>query len=325
MERRSDFDVSGGNAEERGRNVLSELLGHTADGSRIAQDEFEVIAHENGKYTVVLPGVTDLSNPDLGLNDEHRTVRDLDQHALQSNLREGVGNNRYAQMVQEWFERQIESGAIPEGADVMLVGHSFGGDTAFDLAGSSEFNGGLVNVTHVVSAGYASEHQLHAIPDGTEAFVFQNIYDVPTIAESLPHSGETFRDGGRIAVEGVEDVAGLTNRGINGIGSVVEFGVDLLPGGLEADLPDLPEHVTFVSDNRTGPGGALITEFDGGYDSLARAGHGQEIYIDYLQGDGVNNEQLNAYLASIDEAGYGTDGESYAIDVSVPTTPQGGS
>ena len=329
IEHRTGFTADGSGDLARGRHALTTMLDFTGDSTQLAEDEFGLVDHGNGHYTVVLPGVTDLSSPNIGYNDRHRSVRDLDQEAAASNIFNGVDHNGYAQMVRHWIQDQIDAEAIPLGANIMLVGHSFGGDTAVDLASDPQFNGEMVNVTHVVSAGYASEHQLGSIPDGTEVLVLQNIYDVPTLAESVPSAlwgdeEELARTVGRIGVEGAEDTAGAAGRGINALGGLVEDGIATFPGSPSVELPDLPTHVTWVDDNRRGPDGELITEFDGGYGSLwnpedgVRVGHGQEAYTGYLNGDGLENAELDDFLTSIGSDGYSQSGDAIAIDVSVP-------
>ena len=55
-----------------------------------------------------------------------------------------------------------------------------------------------------------------------------------------------------------------------------------------------------------------VRQFDGGGEG---AGHHQNNYIEYI--DGTSDPELDRYLSSIAEAGYGASGEVIAIDVTV--------
>ena len=57
----------------------------------------------------------------------------------------------------------LRAAGVPAGSSLMIVGHSFGADTALDLAADREFNGGEYTVTHVVAAGYYSQPQLASV------------------------------------------------------------------------------------------------------------------------------------------------------------------
>lgn len=71
---------------------------------------------------------------------------------------------------------------------VLIVGHSFGAKTTLDLASDPDFNGGLVNVTHVVAAGYHVGPQLTHVVNDTKVGVLQNTSDVVVQGERLLHT-----------------------------------------------------------------------------------------------------------------------------------------
>jgi len=190
---RKPFEVSGANQADIGRAVNERALQDTADDGQIQRDEFEVVELENGKYIVVLPGVIDLSDkvqfkgtppfvekPHFGWDPDSRSVRDTEMAAARSSTSTGIDDNLYAEMVRDYMNENV-----PKGADIMIVGHSFGADTALDLASDSTFNNPETgfNITHVTAAAYYSQPQLRHIPDGTEVLVLQNTRDVPVIAE----------------------------------------------------------------------------------------------------------------------------------------------
>lgn len=169
-----------------GNTTIANLLTLMGDRRYISPDEFAAILHTNGNLTIVLGGVTDLSKaPRLGYDPRNKTVRDLDKSALRSLWTTDLSSNRYAQMVADWVRHAIDQGLVKKGAQVLIVGHSYGADTAFDLAGDADFNGSLVNVTHLVAAGYHNEHQMSSLADQTKAMVLQNVHDAVHVAEGV--------------------------------------------------------------------------------------------------------------------------------------------
>ena len=169
---------------DRGRNIITHALLDSSDRGDIAQDEFAIIDHgigANGKptYTITLPGVIDLSNPAPGWDPQHASVRDMDQAALRSSSSTRVEDNLYAQMV----IRALDVNQVPLGSNLLVVGHSFGADTAADLAANQEFTL-LYNVTHVVAAGYDSAPQLAHISPDIDVLVLQNNDDKAILLES---------------------------------------------------------------------------------------------------------------------------------------------
>ncbi len=181
------FQVAGASERDRGRAAVIDAFAATADGTRIRSDEFQIIDHGNGNYTLVLPGVTDLTDPHAGFDTVDQSVRDTDQVAAVSAGSTGIDGNRYAQMVREHLQRA----AVPPGANLMIIGHSFGADTALDLASDSGFNGRDYHVSHVVAAAYYSQPQLPHVRPGTDVLVLQNNKDVPVMAEQIGHRPTT--------------------------------------------------------------------------------------------------------------------------------------
>jgi pimeloyl-ACP methyl ester carboxylesterase len=93
-----------------------------------------------------------------------------------------VADNAYARSV----IGGLDACGIPKGARLMLVGHSFGADTALDLAADASFGGpDGYRITHVVAAGYDSVPQLASVPGDTEVLVLQNHRDAVVIGEAL--------------------------------------------------------------------------------------------------------------------------------------------
>ncbi|KWW98546.1 hypothetical protein LI90_169 [Carbonactinospora thermoautotrophica] len=78
------------------------------------------------------------------------------------------------------IRKAMEQAGIPEGADVMLVGHSLGGIAAMDLAGDPSFNGGKYNVTHVMTAGSPISTKEVAPGAQTRVLSVENTHDIVT-------------------------------------------------------------------------------------------------------------------------------------------------
>ncbi len=278
----------------RGRQLLTRALDDTSNPDQILQDEFEVFFHHNGNLTIVLPGVIDLSDPQRGLDPETATLRDLDQHAIASATSTGVEDNGYARRVIEWTETMIETGIITPGTPTTIVGHSFGGDTAFDLTSDSYFNGELLNVTHAISAGYDSQPQLEHLPEHTSALAIGNIFDMVLLGERLARNGGRATD--RTTYEAVERGINATTQPLN------RFRVNKIP-----ELNLLGEEVITTAPN------GLLADFEGG---ITGAGHHQDEYINYIER--VDDPNVAAFLATLDDTGFTNDAIAVSVDISQP-------
>jgi hypothetical protein len=169
------------------RGDFVEAFWATGDGNRVWKEEIEIRLLDNGNYVVVIPGVTDLSenlgdivdprDGDVGSGAFHdgenadtaRLMKYAEQEARDTN---DSYDNPYAQRVRQAMEQHI-----PEGARVMLMGHSFGAYTAMELAGDPEFAASYY-ITHVVAAGADTDWKLKEIPSSTNALVLNNREDV---------------------------------------------------------------------------------------------------------------------------------------------------
>jgi hypothetical protein len=292
---RSPYDVRAVSDLDRGRQLVARALHDTATGYRIGPDEFEIVEFADGRYLVVLPGVTDLSHPDIGLNDTNRTVRDLDQFALLSSRSSDVDDNRYAEMVWAALRRR----GVAAGSELVIVGHSFGADTALDLTGDPSFNGaGGYRVTHVVAAGYFSAPQLSTVPGSTSVLVLENHRDAAVIAEGVGQAG-------------IDDLA---HTALDVFAAGWDAGWELAHGDTSGardrvsaaatDLVTLEPGVRRVADRQ------VVAVFQGGSDG---AGHHPSNYVDYVSS--TDDVAVTDFLRSIGSPG-GV-GTAYAIDVSV--------
>lgn len=326
---RSPWLLDAASRLERGRDLVLRALADTATPTQIRNDEFEVVRMGDGRYLVILPGVTDLVPPALGWSHEHRSVRDLDQAAYPSSRSTSLGDNPYAQMVAEG----LRSNGVPGGSELVLVGHSYGADTALDLAADLSFNGAAgYRVTHVVAAGYHSQPQLSRVPGTTEVLVLQNRVDVPVIVERVgaAHVTEAV-EARRDLVDAVLDfdVWGVLSSGgralFHDAGAVVaavdhtidraDDVVDVVIGGATWDVDRAVDGVVgFVAlepgVNRLNDY-QVVAVFDGGSDGF---GHAQANYLGYIAT--ADDPHIAAFLTSLG-AGGSEIGSARVIDVSI--------
>lgn len=329
-EMRIPFEVYPTGDRERGQATITRTLADTSVSSQIQADEFEIIAHDNGRYTLVLPGVTDLSNPDYGLDEHNQTARDLDQFAVPSSTTSRIEDNHYAELVRDYVLANV-----PRGSDVMIVGHSFGADAALDLASDPAFNNEQtgVNVTHVVAAAYYSQPQIDDVQDHTQVLVLQNRSDAAVIAEGFGYTPTEAQHYVEATVDDIEgyagDAVGDLRDGITGVygpgSSIVRGdvrdawgrGQDLATSVGDLDFPSVslptPGALDLLSDGVTEPNDhTVVARFSGGRQG---AGHHQQNYIDYINGN--EDPAVQAFYASVAEAGYTERGDAFAVDVSV--------
>jgi hypothetical protein len=204
-----------------GRADIVEAFHATSDTGRARPDEIEIRQLDNGNWIVVLPGVTDLSSTvdevkkssvigaalgggagllvggALGAGDamnswyersadEPNSVRRMAYAYEETRDDEDAFANPYAAKVIE----RMKAAGVPEGANVMLIGHSFGAYTAMELAGDPAFNssesserGFQVNVTHVLAAGADTSWKMTELPAHTESLVLNNRKDLVFVGE----------------------------------------------------------------------------------------------------------------------------------------------
>ena len=328
---RSPYHTIGSTPADRGRHRVARALADTGDTRQIRSDEFGLVRLDNGRYVVVLPGVVDLSSFSPGWDRHHRSVRDLDRAAFGSSRSTGVAGNPYARAVWD----ALTSGGVPTGTEIMVVGHSFGADTALDLAAEPGFNGPSgFHVTHVVAAGYHSAPQLSHVPTGTEVLVVQNRRDVPVIVEAIGESGAT--EAAVSTLDAIRAVATLDPAGaarhqaasmrhqLRTLWSAVTHSfdradelADIAVGVAAADPRKVrvgaTGFITLDPGVRTPRPGQVVSVFDGGGSGF---GHSPANYVAYL--DDASDPSVVAFLASVDEAGYSVPGVALAVDVSVP-------
>jgi hypothetical protein len=321
-ELRMPYDLAAADHAEVGRQLVMRALQDTGAPGQIRKDEFELVLLSDRRYLVVLPGVIDLTRFQFGHDAKSNSVRDLDQSALRSSLGTSVGGNAYAQMV--WESLLAQGG--PLGSQLLIVGHSYGADTALDLAADSTFNGpDGFRVTHVVAAGYDSEAQMDDISDDTHVLVLQNRDDVPVLAEAVEHLYTRPLEDGREIVDSVGD---LDVKGIAGgllgaawhaaeaaspathiVSHVDDVVGELRDGDLSGAAEDAVLPIPGVAQRRETH---IDVVFDGGFEDF---GHHQDRYVDYLAS--ASDPLVVGFLASLGSSA-AVAGTAVAIDVSVP-------
>ena len=128
-------------------------------------------------------------------NDEP-TVRKM-RYAYDAARRDDSSPNEYAAVALE----ALRAAGVPRGAEVMLVGHSFGAYAAVDLAADPAVNsahgvepsGYHLEVTHVIAAGAETDWRFDELPADTRTLVINNRVDAVYRAEDLLH-----RDGAAV-------------------------------------------------------------------------------------------------------------------------------
>jgi hypothetical protein len=327
-ELRSPYAVDSVDPVDVGRQLVVRALHDTASPRQIREDEFEIVDLSDGRYLVVLPGVTDLSRTLWWSETPHRSVRDIDRHALPSSRSSAVADNGYAGMVWD----ALRARGVLRGSELVIVGHSFGADTALDLAADRRFNGDAgYRVTHVVAAAYASEPQLSEVPPATRVLVLQNRRDALVIAERVGQSHVT--DAGYAAADVLGDAFRLDGPGavgaagallLHGAGAVRagaahlvdrrDDAVGVVRGVATAQLDVAGERLADLMTLEPGierpTGSQVVVVFDGGDDGL---GHRQSNYVDYLRA--TSEPAVTAFLGSL-AAGRAISGAALAVDVS---------
>lgn len=152
----------------------------------VREDEIEIRAMHSGAYVVVLPGVVDLSAGPLAWEGTNGMNSARDMHyaktsELDSSNGSTTGDNAYAFAVKE----AMRTAGVPDGAEVMLVGHSFGAYTALELASDPSFNqafgsggeGYQVSITSVLAGGAEAGLRLGELPDSTSGLLVNNMDD----------------------------------------------------------------------------------------------------------------------------------------------------
>lgn len=171
--------------------------------SQLEPDEMRVEVNEDRTVDIYLGGVSDFGK---GVFGAHPTgsVRDIDTQALPAMFGK---DNAYKDRVEEQIRELIETGVIPRGSKVRIWAHSYGAMTAQQLAADPEFNGGLVNVVAIGSAGYYDNNLIKDVPDDVTVLSAQNNFDLVVAAERLALEKQSFSRHGplpRAVVQGAE-------------------------------------------------------------------------------------------------------------------------
>ena len=239
------------------RRLLIAALDATADQEVLAHDEFGLVDHGDDRYTVVLPGVTDLSRPEPGWSSTHRSPRDFDMAAVPSSRSGDVDDNVYAQSV----VGALAAVGVPAGAELLIVGHSYGADTALDLAADPAF-AGRYDVTHVVATGYFSQPQLPAVPADTRVLVVQNRHDIVVRLGSVMPSNETgvLACGPTRPVDRLNVLVVRYDGGLGRLGHSVDRYRPVFTGQADLDADDAAAVGDFVEsiDRPSGPPGTIL-------------------------------------------------------------------
>lgn len=247
------------------------------------EDAFELlqVSVDPPKYIVLLPGI------ELGGWDTD-SLRDLNG-AVPARL---IQRDLYAARVM----LELQRAGVPSGAEVMLMGHSYGAIAAMNLASDPQFNqpgnagnsGAFhVQVTHVVAAGAGVRDWMDRPPPGTDVLLSINRRDhVATLIQ-----------------------AGRTDQGL--VDSMTL--ADELPGVARAAREGL-EHVVFgavASESITTGDGRVLHEFTAANDPT---GHH---YDNYRTGFGVADGATGDWLDDAARSYFVGHGEMAATRIAV--------
>lgn len=166
FERRENHEPKGSQPRvESMENILER-------GSRLQPGTFEILRVSDNppRYIVNLRGI----EFSLGDPKTQPHLQDMDA-ATAARL---TGNDAYAERV----KLEMQRAGIPAGAEVMLVGHSYGAIAAMNIASDTSFNrtsgdGYHVNVTHVVAAGAGVRDWVDDPPAHTDVLLALNRND----------------------------------------------------------------------------------------------------------------------------------------------------
>jgi Alpha/beta hydrolase len=101
----------------------------------------------------------------------------------------GYGRDDYAKTVHNQLEQFMVANNIPRGTEVAIVGHSYGSIASGNLVENTDFNGGLVNVTHWVPTAAGQQNVRQYLPSHTASFAVDNT-DPVVVAGSLGNAIE---------------------------------------------------------------------------------------------------------------------------------------
>ncbi len=255
-------DAGGARPGSGARLLLATAFDAMADESILAHDEFGLVDHGGDRYTIVLPGVTDLSQPGAGWNPVHRSVRDLDKAAVPSSRSTGLDDNPYARMVAE----ALVANDVPTGAELLIVGHSFGADTALDLASDRSFTD-RYHVSQVVATGYFSQPQLRmgGAGSGADVLIVQNRLDpVVGLGSLMPIEGtlSSHCSPGRGQTAGASGATVIRfDGGLRGLGHSVDEYRSVFTGDADLDPADaaaLEEMLSSLEARSFGPSPTML-------------------------------------------------------------------
>lgn len=206
--------------ESSARSTVAAILKDLAEG-RPPNGTFEIRQLSDGRYIVILPGVQDLTKGiDEGADAAKRDA--LQGAAIGGGFGAAVGavSGFVGTAAGEWMapsgtnrdmsnaipnhllgtanpysaavKQALHDAGVPPGAEIMLVGHSYGAMTAVDLAADKSFNqtsgaAGTYHISHVVAVGADTGWRANQIPEGTDALIANNRQDTAVLAEEVRH------------------------------------------------------------------------------------------------------------------------------------------
>lgn len=166
-----------------GMHAIADVMGRPQDG------EILIRRYDDGRVLVYLPGIEDfdlLKPQDFEQPNDLDSPRDMrwaDDSARAGGNPSETWENPYAVSVR----LALEAAGVPEGANLVLAGHSFGAYTAMELAADETFNGlGGYHVDGVVAMAADVDWRMDDVAErGTPGVVINNLLDPAVGAERL--------------------------------------------------------------------------------------------------------------------------------------------
>lgn len=176
------------------------------------EGQISIFRTDDGKYVVNLHGIEDEPHEAIL---RRNTAPGSDSPIVSRWATQSIGDDKnWAETWENPYAVQVrlalQEAGVPPGADVMLVGHSFGAYTTMELATDTTFNGDYVNVKTVVAMAADVDVRLDDMPAGTTGLILNNANDLLANVESLQRQNETSMPSGwrEVTFDGARDDIG---------------------------------------------------------------------------------------------------------------------
>lgn len=227
----------------------------------LPKSQFEILKTSDNppRYIVNLPGIDWSPSAPWGRDHE----RDLPA-AIRARL---TGADAYAAKI----KAAMQMAGIPAGAEVMLVGHSYGAIGAMNIAADHSFNrpgdtdgsdGYSVQITHVMAAGAGVRDWVDDPPAGTKVLMLINRQDV--VASGIQMANPSLPS---------VDVVGMISPPVKIVADAVSTGMNLIAGNPDHSYTTHgPERMVLEFSSKTDVLGHHYDNYEYGLRTMGTAG-----------------------------------------------------